>query len=526
MDKVKEKILVIGGGLSGVHTCKKLLEKGLEVTLIDEGEGMEVDPCYREDGRAYFERCLKTLKDNSHISIREATSLKSIKGEAGAFEVVLSKEGGEEEDSFGAIVAAIPYSYEPIFPQWGLSPSPHILSTDSAEREFSSSKGKGEVFVFLMDFEQETNPISFKRSISLAKKITKAGGRAFIITRYAKVACPGMEKLVSEAKQEGIIIIKSPSSPSISLNGTIRVQTYDTILERSVEIEADKVVVEDRPLPGPSAKRLAQLLMIHQDPSGFLQTNNVRRVPIFTNRKGIFVSGTAAGIKPFYQVLTDGLNVALEACLLAKGESIYGAKTEIEVDTEKCARCLTCYRVCPHGAVAWNGERIVISPLMCEGCGTCASECPMNAIQLKEFADSAVSKEIGQKITPSSPVVIGFCCQNSAFEACEEAVDRGELPGEFSPIKVPCAGKVDVEYIMEALVKGAQGVVIAGCHPGNCRSERGNTFASYRIEAIRKLLKEIGIDPGRVEFIGAASNEWVRFVTKIKEFIAQTHQSH
>lgn len=66
-----------------------------------------------------------------------------------------------------------------------------------------------------------------------------------------------------------------------------------------------------------------------------------------------------------------------------------------------------------------------------------------------------------------------------------------EIPESFVAIKVPCAGKIDVDYVLEALVKGADGVIIGACHIDNCKSEKGNIFASYRVEHLKKTPYQI-----------------------------------
>ncbi len=519
MDNGNKNILIIGGGLSGIHSCKKVAEQGFPVTLIDQGEGFSLDPCYTREGSTYFRESLENLEKTPSITIFNDTKLTRLEGEIGSFKVSLIKDKEIIQREFGLIVIALPYSYEPVFSQYQLSPSDNILSLGNAEKTLLQRGKEPGVVVFLMDFERDSNPLSFKRTISVARDIAKRGGRSFIITRYVKVACPGMEKLVSEAKKEGAFIIKSSEPPVVKTNGTIEIYARDSILEKEIKIEADKVVVEDRLSPSGEASFLADILGLHTDPRGFLQSNNVRRVPVFTNIKGILVSGTAVGIKPFYQIMADGLNVAMEALKISQGKGEYGNKIEIDVDTEKCARCLTCYRVCPHGAISWNGERIVISSLMCEGCGTCASECPMNAIELKDYADGKIKEKLDKIFERESSPIIGFCCKNSALEAWEEIISsRQEMEKLLYPVEVPCAGKVDIDYIMEALVRGAQGVILAACHPGNCKSEKGTTFASYRVYAIKKLLEEVGLDPTRIAFVPVASNEASSFIHRLQAF--------
>ena len=155
------------------------------------------------------------------------------------------------------------------------------------------------------------------------------------------------------------------------------------------------------------------------------------------------------------------------------------------VDEGKCTICLTCYRCCPHGAIYWESDKAIISPVACQGCGICASECPMDAIQIGRYTDDAMNGQVQEVLAEkgADPAIVAFCCQNSALEAGAMAEQFGmPLPAGLKTIQVPCAGKIDIEYILNAFAEGADGVLVMACHPGNCKSERGNTFAGWRVE--------------------------------------------
>ncbi|MCF8107901.1 MAG: hydrogenase iron-sulfur subunit, partial [Desulfohalobiaceae bacterium] len=73
-------------------------------------------------------------------------------------------------------------------------------------------------------------------------------------------------------------------------------------------------------------------------------------------------------------------------------------------------------------------------------------------------------------------------------------------------IEVPCAGKIDVETILRAFTLGAGAVVVLACHEGNCQSERGNTYAAWRVREMQKRLEALGFDDSRLVFATLASN--------------------
>jgi len=205
---------------------------------------------------------------------------------------------------------------------------------------------------------------------------------------------------------------------------------------------------------------------------------------------------------------TDVENIAVEVKDLLGDGKISVPKTKAVVNEDKCVICLTCYRCCPHGAIYWGDKKAIISPVACQGCGICASECPMDAIQVGGFNDEEIIEKVKTGVAGNgTPSILAFCCQNSGFEAGEMAdMFQMKLPEGLRMIKVPCAGKIDLDYIFNAFVSGADGVVVMACHPGNCKSENGNTFAQWRVNDAYRMMEEAGLEKDRLRFAGIASN--------------------
>ena len=90
------------------------------------------------------------------------------------------------------------------------------------------------------------------------------------------------------------------------------------------------------------------------------------------------------------------------------------------------------------------------------------------------------------------------------------------LPVGLRAIEVPCAGKIDPDYIFKAFEHGADGAIIMACHEGNCFSERGNTYAAQRAAAVKELLKETGLEKERLIFKHIASNMGSEFFYTVK----------
>ena len=300
----------------------------------------------------------------------------------------------------------------------------------------------------------------------------------------------------------------------------------DPIMRRDIKLAPDLLVVEEAVSADQMNQKVAELLRIDLGPWGFLQNDNVHLFPVHSNREGIFVVGSSREVQSLPWAWVDVENVALEVKdLLGNGKKSV-SKDRAVVDRGKCVICLTCYRCCPHGAIYWD-TRAIISPVACQGCGICASECPNNAIQIGGFNDVQIVEEIKRHIESDNGDLrlIVFCCENSGFEAWQMAkAFNMQLPAGLSVIKVPCAGKIDIHYIMTAFVKGADGVLVLACHNGNCKSERGNTYAELRAGEAQRLLEETGFEKDRLDFVTIASNmgsEFSSVVVNMEERIKE-----
>ncbi len=116
------------------------------------------------------------------------------------------------------------------------------------------------------------------------------------------------------------------------------------------------------------------------------------------------------------------------------------------------------------------------------------------------------------------PRIIAFCCNWCAYAGADMAgVSRLQMPSTFRIIRVMCTGRVDPLFILHAFVKGADGVIVAGCHPGDCHYISGNLKAKQRIEFLKGLLEQTGLSE-RLEMYYVSAGEGNKFQQMIHEF--------
>ncbi|RLF37471.1 MAG: methyl-viologen-reducing hydrogenase subunit delta [Thermoplasmata archaeon] len=118
------------------------------------------------------------------------------------------------------------------------------------------------------------------------------------------------------------------------------------------------------------------------------------------------------------------------------------------------------------------------------------------------------------------PNIIGFLCNWCSYAGADLAgTSRLKYPPNIKSIRVMCSGRVDPVFILEALRKGADGVLVAGCHPGDCHYQSGNYKTNRRIKLLKKLLREMGIKPERIRFEYISASEGVKFAQVVTDFV-------
>jgi F420-non-reducing hydrogenase iron-sulfur subunit len=116
------------------------------------------------------------------------------------------------------------------------------------------------------------------------------------------------------------------------------------------------------------------------------------------------------------------------------------------------------------------------------------------------------------------PNIVAFLCNWCSYAGADLAgTSRLEYPANVKVIRVMCSGRVNPMFVVNALQEGADGVLIGGCHPGDCHYIQGNYFAKRRIAVLKKLLEHIGIDERRVRMTWVSAAEGKKFADVIKE---------
>jgi heterodisulfide reductase subunit A len=532
---VNREVLVVGGGFSAINAALQLSRVGLRTTLLEKeaalGDGTgKLESFYGFDPSSM----ISAVEGDKNIEVLTSARMTAVEGKIGDFSVRIRKEGGEILRKYGAIILATGYQTE-----LALDSEPKLRAEGEAisglnivsQEQFcsmlrtSSLETEPKTIGFVFDFSDENSrfPTLATLNNALAAK-KKWGSEVYVFYKSVKVDSEGMEKLYQEARDCGVMFLKAEVPPGITVeNGRVKIEAKDVFLGEDVILACDVLVAEELYLPVEGTENLSSLLNVRRDSRGFFQDENVHLYPVTSEKKGIFFIGGCRGDLDLGRVLTDISSVVMNVHGLLSSGKILVDVERVKADPQKCVACLTCIRVCPHGAIqlvrADNSKEVAgISDLACYACGICAAICPAKAIRFQGYRDEEILAQIeavGESLNGRN---VAFCCEHSAYPAADLAGKlRLHYPENLRIIRVPCAGQVDVFHILKAFEKGAAAVLVMGCEDGACHHITGNTRAKERVKYCNMLLKEVKVDGRPVAMFNLSPNAPHKFVRAVNE---------
>lgn len=341
----------------------------------------------------------------------------------------------------------------------------------------------------------------------------------------------GYEEFYDRAREKGVNFIRGRVSRIDENPKTHNLTIYseDANLNIPIEIEAEMVVLATASIPKEGSDKIARILNITRGADGFFMESHPKLKPLDAPTDGIFFAGACQGLKDIPYSVSQGSGAASRASTV-----ISKPKWKIEpivsvVDESRCrnvtAKCGICAERCPYSSIKIEPNKPAkVITASCHGCGTCVAECPQDAITQMHFTDAQIIAQIRTALEKDpEDKILAFLCNWCSYAGADLAgTSRFEYPPSIRAIRVMCSGRVDRDFILEALRLGAGMVLVGACHlPYDCHYITGNWKMKARMDALAPMLQKLGMSPERfrVEYVSAA--EGVHFAELIREIDAQ-----
>ncbi len=409
----------------------------------------------------------------------------SVSGTCGDFTINAKSSGKKASVQVGAIIVADGRNFIPS----GYEKDDKILTLKNFKKIFDKDKNSlPEKISFRLDHAGHEYKENARDCLNLAIELVQRGKSVFMIMEKMLVHGLYGQNLYDKARKAGVKFFRLGKNSGLSIDdsGDNLVLSFEeaTLAQITINLDTDMLVIPEIAAPSSRTDALAKSLRQKKDKEGFIQAANVRHRPVASPRQGIFfvgschdekgkddlekeINGVICGLKSVFANFTDSAD-------FGEKPASYGPLPRI--NEGKCVKCLTCFRICEHGAIIIrNGIQPFIVEEACFDCGLCVANCPNIAIEREEAKD---------KFSENAKTVV-FACERSANLAIKEMKENGMKTGDSVFVRpVRCAGSLDIIKILEPLSNGAKKVIVAGCHPGNCRSMTGADNAKAKIEAV------------------------------------------
>ncbi|MFX1394365.1 MAG: hydrogenase iron-sulfur subunit [Promethearchaeota archaeon] len=535
--------LVIGGGIAGMTASLAIAKKGFKVYLIEKDnelggfvrklttlgiEGISSD--------LLLNPIIQDIGTNQNIEIFTNSTVQNVGGSIGNFRISIDQNGIEKEIEVGTIIVAVGgQEYKPngyyLYNEnnrvyTNLEFEDLIRNKKIQDKEsigfiqcVGSREKEGRTFCSLTCCGE-----SIKNALALKESYPKS--QIFILYRDIRVSYEE-ELRYRRARGKGINFIqyKPEKTPTIieAPDDKIRIYVNDSLTRKDFELTLDRLVLATPLITWEENKSLSEMLKVPLDKNGFFLEAHPKLRPVDFATDGIFICGTAQSPKNVLESISQALGAASRALIpLMNGKAVVeGAISEI--NQEACIGCEICVKLCPYNAISKKDEdKVIVNKVLCKGCGICAASCPEKAITLHHFTSEQILSQITSveesKEEEFEPKILGFLCNWCSYAGADLAgVSRIQYSPNLRVIRVMCSGRVDPLFIVEAFLNEIDGILVLGCHLGDCHYISGNYEAEIKMNGLLKLLGLAGLsDRLRLDWVSAS--EGVRFGQLVDEF--------
>jgi len=417
------KVLVIGGGVSGMKAAIALADMGVKSILIEKekqlgGRLKHLYTMFPSDTPAkdIIDSLIKEIRKNKLINLMTEAQLVDIDGFIGNYKGTIRHKGKKKKVEFGTIVVATGFREVDLKGQYHYGTNNNILSQTELEEKIKKGtlkkKPKNVVIVNCAGAMDEERPyccrIGCGVSIKNAKLISEKfpGAKIWLLYRDMRVFGKEEEEYYADVlEKQHVTVVRYPGEkkPKVILDkndpkdGPITVKVFDDILGEEMTLQADLVVLTVNTEGEVLTETLKNMLKIPADVAGFFLEAHAKIRPLDFATDGIYLCGAAHYPKNLVDSIAQSEGAASRAAIPIMQEKMKGEGQVAEVNEDLCSGCQTCEGICPYTAIEVkprqnDPEHLVatVNRALCKGCGACASACPSGAIEQKGFKNKQI----------------------------------------------------------------------------------------------------------------------------------------
>jgi len=527
---VTQRGLVVGGGIAGITAALNLAKQGFETYLVERNNELggtliqltEIAPSGLSARQLVKMKEREMLEAGVHA--HTGTSVETVSGFVGNFNVHLTDGSTIDVGSIILATGATPYQAT----EFGYGSDPRILTSLELDQRLGEFKGERVTIVACVGSRNEKRGCSrfcCQTMLAQAVKLRERGNRVRVLYKDIRAFTRFAEEMYEDAARKGVQFFQFNQdlrSEEAVVYEKGQIMLHEELSGLDVTLSTDWLVLNIGLSPEPE-NTVAQQLRVSRDSEGFLLESHPKLGPVEAAVQGVFLAGTSQGPKDVRESVSQALAASAKASRILSRVEIEQEPLAAIVDYEKCTFCARCISVCPYSAIRGEVRKsLEIIQAMCMGCGGCAAECAVDAIEMPGFTDDQILAQI-DAATAESPQkkVIVFACNWCSYAGADQAgIAKIQYPPSSRIIRTMCSARISQNHVFYALGKGAGAVLVTGCHPGDCHYINANLNTQRRFERWRKTVEMRGIDPRRLQLWWVSAAEGKRFAEKVAEMDA------
>jgi heterodisulfide reductase subunit A-like polyferredoxin len=413
---VKQRALVVGGGLAGLVAALTIADAGYRVYLPDIqerfGGSLAQKMRYTLEGheiRPYMQELVRRVEEHPDIRWWPNARMTSFSGHVGNFRSKLESPQDKWEIHYGAaVIATGAQEYQPREYLYG--EHSRVMTQSEFENLLADTpevmpEAPTVVMIQCVGSRSPEHPYCSRvccgHAVKNAIKIKETRPQAKVYILYRDIRTYGLKEIYyKKARDLGVQFVRfEPERPpeAAAAGEAVQVSVFDQNLRRPLKFTADYLVLSAAIRPHQASKEIAELFKLPFDADGFFMEAHLKLRPLDFASSGIFLCGLAHSPKYVEESIAQAQGAAARALGILAQEEMNVGGAVAQVDPQKCAICLTCLRTCPYGVPRVDQAEgvVVIDPAACQGCGNCASACPRKAIEVMHHRDRQFVAKIG-----------------------------------------------------------------------------------------------------------------------------------
>ena len=411
---VKNKALIIGGGLAGMTAATAIADQGFRVHLVEKedvlgGTALNIGRTLNgSDVQEHLNSLIKKVTSHPKVSVYTSAKVSKVDGHIGDFKSTIELNGADPVVVENGVVVVATGAVEHKPESYGYQGNEKIITQSELSEKLAAGDlelpGDGTV-VMIQCVEQRDEKRPYCSRVCCTSAVKNAlllkdrQPDLHVVVLYRDMRTYGFrEAAYQEAREKGVLFVRyEQEKPPVLLgrNGTIGIETFDSSILRDLELKADLVVLAAPIVPRDDNQDISDLLKIPINADGFYLEAHVKLRPVDFASEGLFLCGTAHSPKFLGETISQANAVAGRvASILSKKEMSVSGQIA-SVDSSKCIACMTCVHLCPYGAPEpGKDNKAEVQSAVCMGCGSCASGCPARAITLRNYTNQQVDGAI------------------------------------------------------------------------------------------------------------------------------------